>query len=1625
MDTTPLSFTEWLKLKLGRELTPDELQQAQQKEAELSTPESITPTEPTPTKDYGLREDGTKKGRGYFGELKTPSGNIMTELSIGVEIDGKETLIPTIVPTLTKAELDYLVMGGKPTRRIVDKAVAFAKERIASGESPFAGEKDYPPAPEPAKPVWVPGMPTIDISKPVESTATAPSFITTQPPTPEELQHIKVAEEYKPVDIALMTAGKPVLGAGKIALGAGLGTGKIALRALDVAMGLTLTPLVETAKLPVRLTGSNWRNAVETWRSEVLRPFVENIPSVVPKFVEDKYKTALEHKETFVDQLKDRGFPDWYATYIGNAGEIAPYFVNPELGARALIKGGEELSKVLSTARNALEVARARGDNKVIAEVDNVINAIKKAPARIQETLARGITPEGLPIETEAGMPRKVPKVPPAEELWQKYETAMMRVTKAKQSLDESVNQMYRYLGEKPKDTTSQAFMDWMSKQDKYYKEILDPIKENIANLEDKATSIYNQIQATAKIPPAKAVAKEILPTEAIAKGIPEAKPFAIPEGVPTKELPTFTEILSQKPERLKPGTPEWIQLWKERPDLQEEMLNYSKGVSEISKPVPTITEAGKLTKDEILNAYKQGGIDVEQIRKSRLNDGYFVYHGYTAGGKGGGETLKNPDFIDINSPDSLKIHILEAQNRAGIKPIPEAPKPLPEVQGVIPSKITPKVLQKIPFGQPQERIIRRTETNLLNKRIRDEARGAKWGYEEGKETTRDILIKKFQESNATLSAVKQDLYDIIKAEIPPEIQGQFLNTLKRNLNPKQAWKELDRIIRIEEKSTGKALIQDISKESDKIDTIAIDFQKKAKDFLSPFRFTKPTEATLKKAMNFADYIEHNPTLLIEHPKLSNLLLPLKQTPLESLSNQAKAKFLKDFKEIIKQGRIKLNLKRTQAIRDAERVRDKLLSTTKNRDISPKSLGYKTRRSMQITDDNTSTIPTIMLKMDGYKWGENSEQIGKLINKVDEAQSAAYAESAEILDEIKTAVPHLTSEEELLTGLHCWLEQPEYVEREALQTALIDNKWATAEQIKNTDDILTLVPPKTERIQKMMDIIRKHTDNEERFKTIQKIYIDSENQMMEKVKNYTPLFREGPRFLPVSGEETRGIAAVPYRTKTAERGFEITRKLGVTAPPRLDILSVVKTHLEDVYHYIYLQPELNKISRAINNADYQKAVGMVNYNVWKDVLDIAARQGGYYRAQGAPSLLSVLRQGSTASLLVGKVSSVAIQPFQVVVAMASAFERWGPLAAYDVLEGFLKSWLIPGRTSRIIKESVALQRRYMGETALEEITRGRGILPTAIKTGLKPLQWADIKSTAGVQNGIEKTLRRYRIPDAHKEAEFFMHIVSGSNNYLAQPMLLAKGGEWARTGLALQNYLLSQWSVLNQQLIKGGLGHGDYIHKVKALIALGIYGAGTIAGDLARDKINDIILDREPSDKPLWLMASGSMAQSVPVFGYFLSGIMQNYDPDIDIPLIGRIKDAGKGIEDYFYEGNPVEGRKETRQEEERRALAKGRAISRAAGGIFGLVGYPKQAEQIITQRFLQTPSKKKDIAYNLKMLHQLNTPFEMPTEHIDQVMIPKKNPPISFTKWLEQKLGRKLTFEEWEAAQKYDKENQ
>jgi hypothetical protein len=96
-----------------------------------------------------MRPDGTKKGKGWLGEqtLRFPDGStgVATEYSTqsdAVQVNGKRLDFPTLVPTLTKAELKTMLEDVIPNKKpipetVMQKAIEHAKKRLAANQSPF------------------------------------------------------------------------------------------------------------------------------------------------------------------------------------------------------------------------------------------------------------------------------------------------------------------------------------------------------------------------------------------------------------------------------------------------------------------------------------------------------------------------------------------------------------------------------------------------------------------------------------------------------------------------------------------------------------------------------------------------------------------------------------------------------------------------------------------------------------------------------------------------------------------------------------------------------------------------------------------------------------------------------------------------------------------------------------------------------------------------------------------------------------------------------------------------------------------------------------------------------------------------------------------------------------------------------------------------------------------------------------------------------------------------------------------------------------------------------------------------------------------------------------------------
>jgi hypothetical protein len=91
--------------------------------------------------------NGPNKGTGYFGmmPMQDGSGKYASEIGGGIDVNGRNMEVPSLVPTLSPDEIILMLSGGNPTQNILQKVAEYATQRTNQGRSPFAGPGESPP----------------------------------------------------------------------------------------------------------------------------------------------------------------------------------------------------------------------------------------------------------------------------------------------------------------------------------------------------------------------------------------------------------------------------------------------------------------------------------------------------------------------------------------------------------------------------------------------------------------------------------------------------------------------------------------------------------------------------------------------------------------------------------------------------------------------------------------------------------------------------------------------------------------------------------------------------------------------------------------------------------------------------------------------------------------------------------------------------------------------------------------------------------------------------------------------------------------------------------------------------------------------------------------------------------------------------------------------------------------------------------------------------------------------------------------------------------------------------------------------------------------------------------------
>lgn len=764
----------------------------------------------------------------------------------------------------------------------------------------------------------------------------------------------------------------------------------------------------------------------------------------------------------------------------------------------------------------------------------------------------------------------------------------------------------------------------------------------------------------------------------------------------------------------------------------------------------------------------------------------------------------------------------------------------------------------------------------LIKAKVKAEAFGFREGFKVAEKLTRKELVAAFKDSRVNVKKTQEAIIEIINDELPQDLRGKFLTPIIQNLTKRKQESILRRIELMKDKLTRKELIEDIEGLRQFSPGVALEYQRQIADLLKDIDTKNITARTRRRLEGLKDFAQREGMPSGIDPRLISQLRRLEMKPASEMTTEELKTLVEIGNRLKAIGKLKLELKNKYDAREREKALGKLLRSTNNLDfqLSGKEsrLDKAKREFLYIYLESLQSLRVAEM-IDGFKVdGENARLAKRLSFAETDAQWDIRTTMEAAVNEIAAlGFDSLTDEQNqrLMINIRA-------LEGAIEQTQVLMDKFGYEE-----------IPALTANEEKLIGILKKYSDAD--ADEIAAAYEETTNKPFVKLPSrILPLKYEGEMF--ISPEEA--IQHTRYRTVQTQQGFTIQRKQGVRKVPRVDVLAVFEQGLNEQKWYLHVQPEITNIKYLVKNKQYLAKAGEAATNWWKDHLDILSRRGWSATATHTPftSLLRQARMNIANGVLGYKLSSIIMQPFALIDAMAYAQSRWGTTASLEVVNEFTKVWIVPGYAKEIIEASPKLQLRKGGEVAIEEtlqkIGRSQTLRARFIRGGIALLQKADVRTAAGVQEALRKILEKRGIPNADKEAGLLMDIVSSSSDVSFRPHVLARG-ELARTWFTFQTFFLNRWGLIAHDLIAKGLIKGSWKAKYSAMLGLAIIVVGKIAEDEAREFMWETTTGKELPDQSNLERALYAIPSNVPYIG----NIIEGFSGRSEIPIQRLIED--------------------------------------------------------------------------------------------------------------------------------------
>ena len=812
------------------------------------------------------------------------------------------------------------------------------------------------------------------------------------------------------------------------------------------------------------------------------------------------------------------------------------------------------------------------------------------------------------------------------------------------------------------------------------------------------------------------------------------------------------------------------------------------------------------------------------------------------------------------------------------------------------------KLFVRKPPGIPPEKIVAKTEPQLLRMKLGAEAKGAKTGYVVGYREARNLTISKFREGNLTAQSTKQSVEQYARNVLAPADRGKFMVAVRDIKNPDQAARVFARIDRYAEKIEIRNAVADLRKVTDKMADskfISLDYRNKIANIIDQYELHGHTQNTMDALKSTQDYINREVVVGrdVEMPqRILDKLKILGRTPGKSLTlNQIEG--LKNEVELMaKLGETKWASK--QALYDAEKTARTLMLNETAAPINSKVAGIeeigqhkywaekwiKTRNYMQKTRIGITPIDGLadMTGMNPMKATLDLDYGNYLVHN-----DPVFREWLGI-----TKGMNESNFERI--GTMAIARQEGGLERLA-------NSGITSEMV----DRIKLTPTE----EKVYQYVRKTFDDQ--YPAVKKYVLDVYNADVGKVDNYVSFMGDSDKMNDLEIYDRFGARpeeAIGRLTKTVEQGFTKARAGISQIKLQTNIDKIFHRHLDDVAYMLNMGRDIKMYYEIVNSPKMRQKLGDVGTLAWRQWLDLMARKGGTEGA-GRIAALDVLRKNVTAGVLSLRLSSALVQFSSFCDTAGTIGIEWASKGARDIATS--RAW------RNFVMDNFPEVRKAIGDdVAFRDFSDN--MFSKFAEKGLKPLQYFDglMRSTA-IAGNYEKLAAKRGIainlekPDRGliQEATRLMRHSQGSSFFKDQPLAitsnfgLIENRSFNKAILTFQSFLLNRWDNIQRQIWRMGIKEGNYKQAVNGAIWLLVVATAAEEGLRRGSKaiISEIgsLLggDKKQKQNSLTYDFAMNLVQNVPILGSLIPSLMYSSNP---VPIINTAEEVGIGVSTFF-----------------------------------------------------------------------------------------------------------------------------